>query len=316
SDGTTIIATPNGKISYFTPNGVFKFSMRTMGQFLSSPLVLNDNTVIAANTDGMIYILSARCMITKQIYVGVPMKATPKMLKDGRLVVTSANGMVYFINFPAGNIDKSVPLGLPILTSPAVLDDDTVVVSSEDGKVYYINPDATIKATFATNAKVVISPVVLADQTVVVGSTDKNIYFLDKLGKTKFPAYAVGAPVTFALATTADKTGVVAGVGDNIYVLNGNGTLRVRVPLSKPVVNAPSVFADGTISFSSENLKVYFLEANGQLLASYLSDSIISSSAAQLPNKSIVFGRTDGKIFWATIQTPTTPPPSPGGEPI
>ena len=273
ADGTVVIATIDGRVRRFSPNGDPTTWETALPAAPTTSVVIgsNGNLYVGANTE-MVAIAPNSPAILWRKSIGTPIHSEPAVGLDGAVYFGANDGKVYAIS-AEGQTRWSDQTGAPVVSSPAIDALGNVYIGSGDSIVYGYTPNgkriATFRAFDAVNSAVVIGP----NGNLFVGSRDNRLYALrdntrnfasspaDRIGGDLIRDQATGMvyvvingkrshvpdPVTLARLGAGSKAPI-----------NATPEELAKVPVSAPI---PSLL-DGSIIYSSTGA-VYRI-ANGE----------------------------------------------------
>jgi outer membrane protein assembly factor BamB len=153
------------------------------------------------------------------------------------------------------------------------------------------------------------SPAVAANGDVFIGSYDGSVYAFTSAGVQKWKR-VTGGPIDSSPAVSEDGTIYVGSADGNLYALNPvTGSVIWTRPVPAAITGGPSLSPDGIIYFgtAAPDNKVYAADAlSGVILGTFsgATDSIDSSPALSLDNKTLYVGSQDGSVYAVNVSNP------------
>jgi len=184
--------------------GRLKWSFRTGGAIVGSPIVGPDGTVYVASTDGQFYAIDSK---------GTKKWSVPLPKSNNNLAVAAAIGS-----------------------------DGTIYAGSGAGGVLALHPDGTRKWTFAcgaVNGGITIGP----DGAITFGSADQNVRALNRDGTLRW-SYPTEGDVPGCPAVGSDGAVYVVSAGGNGYAINADGSERWTEVNNSPRFASPVLLAN------------------------------------------------------------------------
>jgi outer membrane protein assembly factor BamB len=114
------------------------------GKWFWASLVIHDNTIYAANMDGMVYVFDAGSgnLITA-LDLGSSISSSPAVADD-KVFIATEEGRVYYID-TNGNQTRELPVLGGIITAPLTASDGVVYVHAfKDEVIYAINAETGV----------------------------------------------------------------------------------------------------------------------------------------------------------------------------
>jgi outer membrane protein assembly factor BamB len=150
----------------------------THSQIDSSPLVLEDDSVVVGSEDGHVRKLSSTGTLVWNTALGGEIHSTPALGRDGSVLVTSDDYRLYAVDPATGTQRWSVRTGNVVRSSPMVDRDGWIFFGSEDDNVYAVDPSGHIAWTLMLGADIDSSPLLLSDGEMYIGCDDAALYSL------------------------------------------------------------------------------------------------------------------------------------------
>ena len=262
-DGTIYVGSwdSNGNFYAIEPDGSLKWTYPTGGNISSSPLFLNDGTILigrdnlfALNPDGTLNWSSPPIGINE---------SSPALGPDGTLYVGSYNdNHLYAIN-DDGTLKWSFLTGGSIPSSPSIAVDGTIYVGSWDHYLYAVNSDGTEKWKFGTGDVVRSSPSIGSDGTIYFGSYDGYLYAVNPNGTQKWKSQWSNL-VYNSPAIDSNDIIYYGSLDDYIYALNPDDGSIIWSYLTAGGIDysCPAISSDGTLYIGSCDGNLYAIGYN------------------------------------------------------
>jgi outer membrane protein assembly factor BamB len=144
SDESLYLGSGFGEFSCFSAEGVLKWTydagaLRAI-QFLASPVITSDGTIIAVSTDASVYAFSDAGDVRWSLRVGDPVKSmvqpSPVLGSDGAIYVFAAGKLVALST--AGTKRWEFPLLSDAVVSPTLSQDGTLYIATSDKTLYAV----------------------------------------------------------------------------------------------------------------------------------------------------------------------------------
>ena len=143
-DGNLYLGSGDGEFSCFSAEGVLQWTYNASPlrgiQFLASPVITSDGTVIAISTEASVYAFTSAGEPRWSLHVGDPVKniiqPSPVLGSDGVIYVLVAGKLVALST--AGTKLWELPLQSDAATSPTLAPDGTLYIASIDKTLYAV----------------------------------------------------------------------------------------------------------------------------------------------------------------------------------
>lgn len=141
-----VVELEDGRIAFTCYDGYLYLQKRNLetdrvfigGAIHSSPLLMEDGTILVSARHGGIAFVSPEGEIVRRVVTDLGINAEISQLSDGTYVTVSSNGTV--VNFDRnGDILARIRLGERVYSSPLVLDEDRIFIVGLKGGVYLLN---------------------------------------------------------------------------------------------------------------------------------------------------------------------------------
>ncbi len=289
SDGYIFIGGDDNYFNAITPTGGFDWYANTSAAIKSSPVIDDDNQVVYfGNDDGYFYAYNNS---------GPPIEWTHNLADDGlawanirgtpalspdKLTVYFAtedtynnrsSDYLFALKTSDGSLRWKLALDGDCFSSPTVADDGTIYIGGDggsfEGLLFAVNPDGSEKwrYTFSPNnarSKPAIDP---EDGTIYIGNDDDHLYAI----------------------TDNESEGILKW---RFHTLDDDGS-----PLGENVRGGPTVHADGTIWFGSNNNRLYVVDGDGLLIDKFDLSGDVLSSPTQGTDGTVYVGSRDHYLY-------------------
>lgn len=319
NDSLIVIGSHNGSV-YFADRATREQKRFEVGSkvYANPSLVVvgGEETIVVGSDDGLVYFLDSAGRERRRPLIAIGgIEGGVRATRRGILLIASKaehgrNGRLYFLK-PDGS-HTSFPVENGFYSTPLVIENrgrELIVIGGNDGRVYYFDAngepiEVPIGSSFQTGGPVESTPVDAGEGAIVVGSEDGKVYSLDLNGKANWVFSTDGAEqrseawtemgedgeerefkrgvYSSAAVLPEDGTIVIGGLDGKVYFINPDGSLKASYQTDGPVWSSPHVMQDGTVVVGSNDGAIYFLHPDGRLRARFQTDGAVISSPTSI----------------------------------
>ncbi len=258
-NGAIYVGSDAKRLFAFKPDGSLTFKLDLEGEVDTSPLVMDDGTiVVAAGTD--VVAVRPRGDVLWRYRAKGKVFTSPALTRDRTVVVGSQDDRVYAIR--AGELVWSADVGADCDGSPAVFDDGSVVVGTDAGEVIRLSYEGKILSR------------------VKVGGFVRGSLSIGRAGDVLTGTYG---PVPRML-----RVGTDAVVGAQTF--QGTGAREFGIH------GGPLEDDEGTLFFGTQDDAVYAYGSDGKRLWSYPTKGDVDAPLTLLSDGHLVVPSEDGTV--------------------
>lgn len=266
------------------------------GWIVSSPVVLEDQTVIIGCFDGNLYHLSSSGEILWKFFAGSWIVSTPAVSKSGDIYVGNQDGFLFSIS-SGGKLRWKINLGAMIGSSPVLTSSGDILCGSFDGSMVCIKPEGEIRWKFMTGSWILSSPAITDQGTILFGSTDHFIYCLSQDGSLIWK-YKTGNMVVASPAINNKGRILIGSLDTNLYCLEPDGSLAWKYATDSWIISSPSIGENNQVFFAEKKGRIFCLSESGALLWKYEAEGIIEGSPL-LDKNDVLYITTWDRMLYA-----------------
>src|SRR5215470_287084 len=183
-DGTVYVASHDGGLYAFGPDGNQRWKFAMGDRSWSTPAVAADGTIYVGSDDDHLYAVTAAGKLRWKLRLGdcdpggfgpessrCDVDGGPMIGPDGTIYV---GGDGIHAIWPDGTLRWKLATPEHVASTPAIGDDGTVYVGSLDGALYAIAPTGQVRWKLAAADKIVATPGVASNGTILIGAEDEH----------------------------------------------------------------------------------------------------------------------------------------------
>jgi outer membrane protein assembly factor BamB len=280
--------------------GKLRWSFKTKGRRVYSPIVDKDETIYVGSWDNNLYAINPDGTEKWNFTTGYYVKSAPAIDSDGTIYVGSFDDNLYAIN-PDGTEKWHFSTGDYIKSAPTIGSDGTIFFGSYDDKLYAINPDGTEKWSFVTGGDVMSSPAIGSDGTIYVGSSEPTpssparLYAINPDGTEKW-SFITDDDIYSSPAIGSDGTIYIGSFDNKLYAINPDGSEKWNFMTGDFIQSSPAIGIDGTIYIGSYDHIFYAINPDGTEKWNFTTNDTIHSTPAIGSDGTIFIGLED-KVY-------------------
>jgi outer membrane protein assembly factor BamB len=265
------------------------------GWIVSSPVVLEDQTVIIGCFDGNLYHLSSSGEILWKFFASSWIVSTPALSKSGDIYFGNQDGFLFSIS-SGGKLRWKINLGAMIGSSPVLTSSGDILCGSFDGTMVCVSPEGEIRWKFKTGSWILSSPAISDQGTILFGSTDHFIYCLSQDGSLIWK-YKTGNMVVASPAINTKGQILIGSLDTNLYCFGADGSLAWKYSTDSWIISSPSIGENNQVFFAEKKGRILCLSELGALLWNFQTDGIIEGSPLLDKNDVLYITTWDRMLF-------------------
>ncbi len=184
--------------------------------------------------------------------------------------------------------------GARIAASPAIGPDGTIYVGSLDGSFNALSRNGPLRWSYICDAPIFSTAAISLTGKVYVGCDDDHLLAFSTDGTFRW-SYTMKEDVDSA--PVIGDNGIIYIGGEGLHAVDGDGHRLFKVWLGGHVNAPPTVRPDGVLVVGSHDHRLYIVDPEGTVLASFETRGVIQGAAAALEKNDVVFGSDDGYVY-------------------